>query len=152
MLNRRTLSIPNLANQDLPTERSPPLRRTELDRIKLPPELFFPRTGLISGSRKHSFTQARSYGDIGDLTIKEDIPPAKTNDFTKPSARGELDCDDPSDVVIFLLAGIRDQLKLIRGEGNPLLSVQALPLNRHFLEWVFASFDGELSTPEIEHG
>jgi len=47
MINGRTLSIPNLANQDLPTERSPPLRRTELNRIKLPPELFFPRTGLL---------------------------------------------------------------------------------------------------------
>jgi hypothetical protein len=46
MINGRTLSIPNLANQDLPTERSPPQRRTELNRVKLPPELFFPRTGL----------------------------------------------------------------------------------------------------------
>jgi hypothetical protein len=32
MINGRTLSIPNLANQNLPTERSPPPIQTELDR------------------------------------------------------------------------------------------------------------------------
>jgi hypothetical protein len=87
---------------------------------------------------------------MGNFVIETDIGAAETDDLPKSRAGRDQDGDSPSHVIVFLVAGGADPLKLVAAEREPPRRILAFPRDGKPLEGI-STRQIKFPPPNVEH-